>query len=385
MLNSNHTIQQNLTIQTVPHICWHTNVSFSGLDDTLIWLVKDELINGMSYGFNLSEKFINLNHIYPNLAQKNKLQNTQVKISFDIDIPLSGIYQIFAFESAELYNLLLKIITENYMSGKLENYINQLIQKLSILNLSGISVAELTNSPMSLVQLENIIMGPTSEVPSNAPSGSPTVEPSDVPTVNPTVNPSYLPTTIKPSSNPTVEPSDVPTVDPSYLPTTIKPSSNPTVHPSSCPSYIPSYLPTTIKPSSNPTVHPSSCPSYIPSYLPTTIKPSSSPSFVSLTKSPSLNPSIYSLIKNLSEIPSLSSILSELPSVYLIGNLNNTNNNYESQESNNEVNTIIIISSVLLFLLATVTVTHYIRIKQQVANSENVIKIKSASSIVPEN
>ncbi len=360
MLNSNHTIQQNLTIQTVPHICWHTNVSFSGLDDTLIWLVKDELINGMSYGFNLSEKFINLNHIYPNLAQKNKLQNTQVKISFDIDIPLSGIYQIFAFESAELYNLLLKIITENYMSGKLENYINQLIQKLSILNLSGISVAELTNSPMSLVQLENIIMGATSEVPSNAPSGSPTVEPSDVPTVNPTVNPSYLPTTIKPSSNPTVEPSDVPTVDPSYLPTTIKPSSNPTVHPSSCPSYI-------------------------PSYLPTTIKPSSSPSFVSLTKSPSLNPSIYSLIKNLSEIPSLSSILSELPSVYLIGNLNNTNNNYESQESNNEVNTIIIISSVLLFLLATVTVTHYIRIKQQVANSENVIKIKSASSIVPEN
>ncbi len=372
------------TNQIIPHACWHTNVSFSGLDDALSMLVKNELIHGMSYGFNVSEKFIKLNRIYPNLVQKNKLQNTQIKISFDIDIPLSGIYQIFALESVGLYNLLLKIIMENYMSGKLENYINQLIQKLNILNLSGISVAELTSSPMALVQLENIITGTISEVPSNSPSGiptsSPTVEPSDVPTFSP----SYLPFSSRPSSSPTVEPSTTrPTCSPSYLPSSSNPSFNPTVEPST----------------TRPTLRPSFVPSNLPTQNPTT-KPTMIPSFAPSTTRPTLNPTIYSLMPVISyinqinfssEIPSLKSILSELPSVYPIEKSNNTNNNYEPKETNNEVDTLIIISSVLLFLLATITVTHYIRIKQQISNSEKTNndnkkqdKIIKINSIVPD-
>ncbi len=317
-------------------IKFQSNITFNGIYTTYFDdITKLLLLKSVAYGFNISKNFISWDNSFINipLTQALKLQDFQVKIAFNIDIPLTGIYSLFSADPKLLYQLLLNTILNSVTTNTLIDYLKKLISQVNVPmpSIQNIGIVKVQNSQMLVVNITTPTIAST-YMPINVPTIDPTTEPTNSPTNSPTfmptINPSIIPS-IKPTNIPTNFPTNSPSSGIPSCPPTIKPTLYPTLSPTNYSSYAPSFAPTII---------PSNYPSLLPSYN-KTYSPSKFPTY-NRTYSPSEFPTMYPTI-NATKI-----IISKIPS-YRPNILRNSTHTISSNNNNNG-NRELMIASIIL-------------------------------------
>ncbi len=248
----------------IKKIDFQTTFDFNSIDNSFLQnpLLTTAILETAAHYMNISSDYfmVSNNQITAQIQTKShlRLQTTyHLALSFNISIPLTGIYAYYFNNPTLFYNLLVNLLKTSVATNNFMNYLSTAQTLLTTLLQSNPSLLQLTKAEVTPMTIQ--YMSISSDAPSELPSS---LSPSEVP-----------------SSQPTGYPSNIPSILPTMIPLSM-PSSRPSLHPSTVPTFIPIDTATTM-PTFSPTNISSNTPSWAPSAPATTVPSSLIPTYLS--------------------------------------------------------------------------------------------------------